>query len=431
MGAIIKEGEAVPHDRWSRILIILLSLIAAYYLAEKLLALGRAFVDIIELLALAWLLAFILQPVVKWLSEHPIPPLLIRLVHRRLDPQFAHRLEGLRVPYSAAVVTVYLGLLVVIIVLAIFIIPAVLSQFSLLGATLPRYILQMPELIDNAQRELDRLNLEIDLKALYQPSELNQRAQELGAIVVQNAFAIATGIATTAGSVLLVYVLSFYMLLDGRKLANRIGGLIPDEYRDEVAFATQSIDRTFGGFIRGQLLMGVLYGLGTFAAMSIAGLGFSLAIASLTVLIMFIPAIGAPIAMLLPGLVALIQGSRATIPLLMVMTAYQQVLLQILMPRIMSEMVGMPELLILVAVMVSVRLIGFWGFIFGIPVAGALYTTGLFFSERYRLKQGVSSRKVGANPSGGPSGQAQGLPLPQGIERVQQGAQATELGEEE
>jgi len=381
----------MPRDRWARILIILLSIIAAYYLAEKLLALGRAFVDIIELLALAWLLAFILQPVVQWLSEHPIPPLLIRLVHRRLDLRFAHRLKDLRMPYSAAVVTVYLGLLVIIIVLAIFIIPAVLSQFSLLGATLPRYILQVPELIDNAQRELDRLNLEIDLKALYQPADLNQRAQELGALIVQNAFAIATGVATTVGSVLLIYVLSFYMLLDGRKLANRMRDLIPHQYRDEVAFAAQSIDRTFGGFIRGQLLMGVLYGLGAFVAMSIAELSFSLAIASLTALIMFIPAVGAPIAMLLPGLVALIQGSLATIPLLIAMTAYQQVLLQILIPRIMSEMVGMPPLLILAAVMVSVRLIGFWGLIFGIPVAGALYAMALFFLERYRLKQGAQA----------------------------------------
>ena len=84
---------------------------------------------------------------------------------------------------------------------------------------------------------------------------LNQRAQELGTLVVQNAFAIATGVATTVGSVLLVYLLSFYMLLDGRKLSSLIRDLIPHRYRDEVAFAAQSIDRTFGGFIRGQLLM--------------------------------------------------------------------------------------------------------------------------------------------------------------------------------
>lgn len=141
--------------------------------------------------------------------------------------------------------------------------------------------------------------------------------------------------------------------------------------------------------------MGVLYGAGAFLAMSISELAFSLAIAFLTALIMFIPAIGAPIAMILPALVALIQGSGATIPLFIAMTAYQQVLLRILMPRIMSEVVGMPALLILTAVMISVRLIGFWGFIFGIPVAGALYTIGLFLLERYRLKQETEPANLG------------------------------------
>ena len=385
----------MPRDRWTRILIILLSVIAAYYLAGRLLALGQAFVDIIELLAMAWLLAFILQPVVVWFSERPIPPPLIRLAPQQLGSRFINRLKSLHMTYGAAVVTVYLGLLVIIIVLAIFIIPAVATQFALLGATLPRYILQLPDLIDSAQLELDRLNLEIDLRSLYQPSELNLRAQELGAIIVQNAPSIATGIATTVSSVLLVYVLSLYMLLDGRKLVNQIEDLIPRGYRDEVTFALRSIDHTFGGFIRGQLLMGVLYGLGAFVAMSIAGLGFSLAIASLSTLIMFIPALGAPIAMFLPGLMSLVQGSSATLPLLIAMTAYQQVLLRVVMPRILSEMIGMPALLTLIAVMIGVRLIGFWGFIFGIPVAGALYTIGRFFLERYRLGQGDGAADLG------------------------------------
>jgi predicted PurR-regulated permease PerM len=382
------------RDRWARLLIILLSIIAAYYLADKLLALGRAFVDVIELLALAWLLAFILQPVVKWLSEHPIPPFLVRLAHRRLDSQLTHRLQSLRIPYGAAVVAVYLGLLAIIIVLAIVIIPAVVHQFSLLGKALPRYILQVPELIDSAQQELDRFNLGIDLEALYQPSDLNQRAQELGALVVQNAFSIATGVATAVGNVLLVYLLSFYMLLDGHKLSSLIGDLIPQRYQDEATFAALSIDRTFGGFLRGQLLMGVLYGLGAFVAMSMAELAFSLAIAFLAALIMFIPAVGAPTAMVLPGLVALIQGSSATIPLLIAMTAYQQVLLRILMPRIMSEVVGMPALLILAAVMISVRLIGFWGFFFNDPATTEIYTIGLYFLERHRLKQGAELTNV-------------------------------------
>lgn len=377
----------MPRDRWTRILVILLSIIAAYYLAEKLLTLGRAFVDIIGLLALAWLLGFILQPIINWLSERPVPPPVIHLARQRLPAGFAQTLEALHLPYHAAVVVVYLGLLVVIIVLAIFLIPAILAQVAMLGATLPRSISETPRLLEDAQRELDRLNLGIDLRAVFQPSDLVDRAQELGTTIAQSAFSVAARVAALATSLLLVYFLSLYMMLDGHKLVNRIRDLIPVSYRDEVAFAMQTIDRVFGGFIRGELLIGILYGLGAFLAMSISGVKFSLAIASLGALLTLIPAFGEPIAMLLPGLTALIQGSHATVPLLIAMTAYQQLLIRVLMPRIMSEMVGMPALLTLAAVMVSVRLIGFYGLIFGIPVAGALYTMALFFLERHRLKQ--------------------------------------------
>ena len=49
----------------------------------------------------------------------------------------------------------------------------------------------------------------------------------------------------------------------------------------------------------------------------------------------------------------------------------------------------MPPLLILAAIMISVKLIGLWGFIFGIPVAGALYATGTFFLNRWKGQQRV------------------------------------------
>ena len=57
------------------------------------------------------------------------------------------------------------------------------------------------------------------------------------------------------------------------------------------------------------------------------------------------------------------------------------------MPKVMSEVVGMPPLLILAAIMISTRLIGLWGFIFGIPVAGAVYASGIFFLSRWQEQQ--------------------------------------------
>jgi predicted PurR-regulated permease PerM len=139
--------------------------------------------------------------------------------------------------------------------------------------------------------------------------------------------------------------------------------------------------------------MAFLYAAFVIVVMTIAGLGFAVAIGSLAGLIMFIPVIGAPIAMVMPAIIALFQSPSLALWMLVIMTVYQQILLHILMPKIMSEVVGMPPLLILAAIMISVRLIGVWGFIFGIPVAGALYATGTFFLDRWKEQQRAVSNE--------------------------------------
>jgi len=151
--------------------------------------------------------------------------------------------------------------------------------------------------------------------------------------------------------------------------------------------AGKSIERTFGGFIRGQLLMALLYAACVTLTMTIAGLRFAVAIGSLAGLIMFVPVIGAPIAMVLPAIIALFQNPSLALWMLLIMTVYQQILLHIVMPKVMSEVIGMPPLLILAAIMISTKLIGLWGFIFGIPVAGAIYASGIFFLSRWQEQQ--------------------------------------------
>jgi predicted PurR-regulated permease PerM len=132
-------------------------------------------------------------------------------------------------------------------------------------------------------------------------------------------------------------------------------------------------------------LSGIVSGI----AAGVAGLRYGAIIGALAGLIIFIPIIGAPIAMFLPSLIALLQGAPllTALVLLAVLTAFQQILLHLIVPRIMSESIGMPTALIVLATLIGARLWGVWGFIFGIPVAGAIYTTGLVMLGRFKREQ--------------------------------------------
>jgi predicted PurR-regulated permease PerM len=383
----------VKRDRWTRALIVLLAICAAIFLFEKAWQLSSFFGDIILSFALAWLIAFVLDPLVNRLSGRPAPRVLTRWVRQRAGDQIANALENLRLPQGLAVSFVYLGLVVIIVVIAIFLVPVTVTQLSQLGAKLPEYIAQAPDWLETLQENLTRRNIYVDLTSIYRPEEMTRRAETIGGAIIQNALVVVTQVASGVANVLIIIILSFYMMLDGKRVGKQALALIPAEYYDELSMAAKSIDRTFGGFIRGQLVMALLYAVFVTLAMTIARLRFAVAIGALAGLIMFIPVIGAPIAMAMPAFIALFQNPSLALWMLLIVTVYQQILLHILMPKVMSEVVGMPPLLILAAIMISTKLIGLWGFIFGIPVAGALYAIGTFFLDRWKEQQRAVSNE--------------------------------------
>ncbi len=386
----------MERDRWTQAAIILVAISAAIFLFEKAWQFGGFFGDIILTFALAWLIAFVLDPLVNRLSDCPAPHILTRWVRKRGGDRVAHVLESLRLPHGLAVSLVYLGLVVIMVIIGIFLIPMTVTQLSQLGAKLPEYIAQAPDWIETLQENLARLNIYVDLTPIYRPEEMARRAETVGAAIIQNALVVVTEVASGVANALIIIVLSFYMMLDGKRVTKQALALIPAKFHDELSVAAKSIERTFGGFIRSQLLMALLYAVFVTLAMTIARLRFAVAIGSLAGLVMFIPVIGAPIAMVMPAIIALFQNPSLALWMLLIMTVYQQILLRIVMPKIMSEVVGMPPLLILAAIMISTRLIGLWGFIFGIPVAGALYATGTFFLDRWQEQQRGSLGEVEA-----------------------------------
>ena len=384
----------MERDRWTQVLIVLLAICAAVFLFEKAWQLSSFFGDIILIFALAWLIAFVLAPLVDGLGGRPAPRILTRWVRQRAGDQVANALESFCLPRGLAVSLVYVGLVVMLVVIGIFLVPMMVTQLSQLGANLPEYIAQAPNWLEALQEKLARLNIYVDLTSIYRPEELSQRAETIGAAIIQNALVIVTQVASGLANMFIILILSFYIMLDGKRVAQQALALIPAEYHDELSVAVTSIERTFGGFIRGQLAMALFYAAFVIVVMTFAGLGFAVAIGSLAGLIMFIPVIGAPIGMVMPAIIALFQSPSLALWMLVIMTVYQQILLHVLMPKILSEVVGMPPLLILAAIMISAKLIGIWGFIFGIPVAGALYATGAFFLNRWEEQRRESLGEI-------------------------------------
>lgn len=379
-------------ERLARIALVLIIIIASLHLLDKIWGALKSISEVILIFGLGLLIAYVLEPLVWWLAELHAPGWMRRGLCRAFGEARAARLCNLRVGRTVALAVVYLGLVTTLILSAVYLVPLTVEQLTQISARIPAMIAGAPDFLASADRWLAQRNITISLSSLYDEALLRQRAETLLGQAIQYLITAARAVASFVTLSLLVLAVSFYTVLDGRKLMAELSALVPRQYQDELAFASRTVDRVFGGFVRGQVLMAVLYGVVALVAMLIAGMPSAVVVAWISGIIMIIPLVGAPIAMLLPGIVALFQQPGAALWLIIAMTAFQQVLLHVIIPRIMAETMGLPTLLIIAATMLGVILMGFWGLVFGVPVVAIFYALAVYWLQRVKKRLDEASK---------------------------------------
>ncbi len=387
----------MPHnERLIRTLLTLGIFCALVYLGRFFWEIGQGLSDLILLLAMAWLVAYVLRPIAQWLNRGLIPPIALAWIRRRWGDRLADRLGAARIPYGLAAVLLYLLVLLSLVLTVVLFAPGVIKQLRQLANQVPGYIEQVPDWWEGVQEELVR-RFAVDPETLAKVVPVERFAQEATSAlpnIIGNAVTVIQGIATGVANTLLVLILSLYMMLDAQRLSDQFYRLVPLRYQDDFQFVFKTIDRTFGGFLRGQVLMALIQGIFTGVVMRLFGLQYTMITAILSGMVMFIPELGAPVAILAPSIASALQGSNATIPLFVVMLVFQQILLRFVIPHIMSEAIGMPPLLILVSLLISAKVMGIWGFLFGIPIAGAVYIIAIVaLEERKRIADARDRQK--------------------------------------
>lgn len=361
------------RDRLVRALVVLLVLIAALHLGGLLWELGQRFGDIIVMFFLAWLLAFVLTPLTQMLER------------------------ALGVSRLVAASGVYFVLFVVLLGALLLIVPALATQLVALGKLLPAVAEGVPNTLSSIQSDLNARNVDVDITSLYRSQDLSASLAALGSTAVQNALAILTGAFNVVFAIVLVLALSFYMVVDGDLIEASLLYFVPDDHRGEVDFFIDSVNRTFGGFLRGTLIQAVVYGGGTALVMLLAGLDFVLVAALFAGVVMIIPIFGPFLAIIPPVAIALLAAPVQTVFVVVIgLLILQQVTFNILAPKLMSESLGMHPLLVFAALLVGGRVAGITGAIFGVPIVAVVWAMFRQGIDRSRFGRAAYERYVAA-----------------------------------
>jgi len=179
-------------------------------------------------------------------------------------------------------------------------------------------------------------------------------------------------------AVILIPIYCYYFLREKRGIKSRWTNYVPirdSHIKDELVYIVEAINQYLIAFFRGQVLVALINGaLYTIGFLSI-GLDYAFLLGFLAFILTIIPFIGAIITGILALVLAMVQYGDWLHPLLVVVifTIVQSLESFFYSPRIMGNRVGLHPVVVIIAVMVGVTLLGgFLGGILAIPIAAAL-----------------------------------------------------------
>lgn len=178
----------------------------------------------------------------------------------------------------------------------------------------------------------------------------------------------------------LVPIYAFYFLLEKRGISTKWPQYLPvrnSALKDEVVFVLRSINEYLIAFFRGQVLVaicdGVLYTIGFL----IIGIPYAVLIGAISVVLTMIPFLGAIITCALAIILAFVQYGHWQQPALVlaVFAVVQTLEGLVISPKIIGDRVGLHPLTIIIAVIVGTTLLGgLLGGVLAIPLTAALRT---------------------------------------------------------
>lgn len=343
--------------------LVLLVVYLALQVAGVVIAALALITDVLLVFLVSWAVAYLLVP-------------LVDMVGRRTG---LGRLGSVFVVYA-----LILGVLAVVLAFGV---PAIARQLANLADRAPEFGANAAQIVVQLQAQLEGAGLPVDLETLY--GTLPGRLGELTGAFAADALSLVAATGVLLFSVGLVLILAFFMLVDGDRLWERFTGLLSPELRSEAELFRQSADRSFGGFLRASLLLGLIYGVGMLLILAPLGVPFAGLLALVSGLFMIIPFFG-PFIAVIPVFVATILGAADRfLPVFLLTMALQQLILSVIGPRLMANVIGIHPLFVFLALLIGARIAGFWGVLLAMPLAGIANT---FARYVYEVTQGRRTR---------------------------------------
>ena len=305
------------------------------------------FQEILLLLLTALILSTAVRPGALWLEKH-----------------------GIAKPVGLIIIFSLIAIFVVVLIWAT--VPVLVEQGAALGRSVGEGYQLLYQNLDKStnllvQRFVDLLPADLGSAAAGGTQALPELEMPVTPQATQGE-QLVIGIAQAVA----VIIFTFYWTLEGEYVKNALFMMVPLKKRNDARELVQKIEQTVGGYLLGQGLLCLIIGALAFVAYLLIGLPHALLLAIFAGLLEAVPIVG-PFLGAVPAFIIGLSVSPATALWVVVATTIiQQLENSLLVPRVMSQTIGIRPLVSLLALLAFGSLYGVLGALIALPLAGVI-----------------------------------------------------------
>ncbi len=306
------------------------------------------FWDIVLVVLMAIVLASAIEPAAQWAVRRRVPRLL-------------------------AVVLIYLGAVASLAATLYFFVPPVLEDAVGLLSRFPRGI-DLGGILGPVSEKSPEF-LRPGLATISENLSLAEAVSGLRGTIAalsSNIFKVLAAVFGGVMSFVLVIVLSFYLAVQEGGIETFLKIVTPVRHERYITDLWRRAQYKIGKWLQGQLVLMLIVGVLVYLGLTVLGVRYALLLALLAALFEVIPLFG-PVLAAIPAIGLGLADGGLTEGLLVagLYAIIQQFENQLIYPLVVSKVVGIPPLLVILALLVGARLAGFLGLVLSVPVAAA------------------------------------------------------------
>lgn len=308
------------------------------------------------------------------------------IIASAIEPAVAG-MQKRKVPRALGVLLIYVILFAVFLAIFYFFLPLLFQDLGAFIASIPVYIAGF-ERTEAFQYYAQMFG--VTSSASISVSDVLSSVQNfINSTFLGNAFSTVGNVFGSVFSFVIILVFSFYFAVLETGVDDFLRIIVPKQKQKYILGLWRRSQNKIGLWMQGQLLLAVIIGVLVFLGLTILGVPHALLLAAVAACFEIIPVFG-PTLSAIPSVVVAFAAGGTTLAILTIalFVIAQQFENHLIYPLVVTRVVGVPPILVILALIIGGELAGFLGIILSVPIAATIQEFVRDFTSG-RLEEGL------------------------------------------